>query len=156
MKVLRSRDTIKGKARLVLNLLYSRVRSDFFFFSSRRRHTRLQGDWSSDVCSSDLDDEDLGVGKVDELEHAVHHRVAERDERVHEAEQEAVEQDLRKDRDEEFEVHGAVGGGVPVDHPANAAAEEAYFFIAGAAIASRFASLFSLHFSGLSLLTCMT
>src|SRR2546426_12487809 len=27
-----------------------------FFFSSRRRHTRLQGDWSSDVCSSDLDD----------------------------------------------------------------------------------------------------
>src|SRR5256885_7781248 len=31
-----------------------------FFFSSRRRHTRLQGDWSSDVCSSDLDDA-LGV-----------------------------------------------------------------------------------------------
>src|SRR5256885_10347975 len=30
--------------------MYSRV----FFFSSRRRHTRLQGDWSSDVCSSDL------------------------------------------------------------------------------------------------------
>src|SRR2546426_4834833 len=28
--------------------------SDVFFFSSRRRHTRLQGDWSSDVCSSDL------------------------------------------------------------------------------------------------------
>src|SRR5256885_4831866 len=26
----------------------------FFFFSSRRRHTILQGDWSSDVCSSDL------------------------------------------------------------------------------------------------------
>src|SRR5256885_10964763 len=25
-----------------------------YFFSSRRRHTRLQGDWSSDVCSSDL------------------------------------------------------------------------------------------------------
>src|SRR5256885_12248887 len=32
----------------------------FFFFSSRRRHTRLQGDWSSDVCSSDLE----LVGKV--------------------------------------------------------------------------------------------
>src|SRR6266850_5321614 len=31
----------------------------FFFFSSRRRHTRLQGDWSSDVCSSDL------VGGID-------------------------------------------------------------------------------------------
>src|SRR5688500_19371749 len=30
------------------------VLSCLFFFSSRRRHTRLQGDWSSDVCSSDL------------------------------------------------------------------------------------------------------
>src|SRR6266566_7420930 len=30
------------------------VNSYVFFFSSRRRHTRLQGDWSSDVCSSDL------------------------------------------------------------------------------------------------------
>src|SRR5699024_11887994 len=27
---------------------------DFFFFSSRRRHTRSKRDWSSDVCSSDL------------------------------------------------------------------------------------------------------
>src|SRR5256884_3935282 len=27
---------------------------DFFFFSSRRRHTRCSRDWSSDVCSSDL------------------------------------------------------------------------------------------------------
>src|SRR5438876_9678341 len=26
-----------------------------FFFSSRRRHTRWTGDWSSDVCSSDLE-----------------------------------------------------------------------------------------------------
>src|SRR5690625_7832035 len=33
----------------------------FFFFSSRRRHTRWPRDWSSDVCSSDL------VGKEDEL-----------------------------------------------------------------------------------------
>src|SRR5256885_7340424 len=39
---------------------YDSVRGDvedggsLFFFSSRRRHTRLQGDWSSDVCSSDL------------------------------------------------------------------------------------------------------
>src|SRR5256885_17143303 len=30
------------------------MRRFIFFFSSRRRHTRLQGDWSSDVCSSDL------------------------------------------------------------------------------------------------------
>src|SRR6266436_622875 len=28
----------------------------FFFFSSRRRHTRCSRDWSSDVCSSDLDE----------------------------------------------------------------------------------------------------
>src|SRR5689334_24354022 len=28
----------------------------FFFFSSRRRHTRWNCDWSSDVCSSDLRD----------------------------------------------------------------------------------------------------
>src|SRR5256884_1209115 len=29
--------------------------SFFFFFSSRRRHTRCSRDWSSDVCSSDLE-----------------------------------------------------------------------------------------------------
>src|SRR5260370_23633798 len=28
--------------------------TSFFFFSSRRRHTRFKCDWSSDVCSSDL------------------------------------------------------------------------------------------------------
>src|SRR5687768_18454857 len=31
----------------------------FFFFSSRRRHTRCSRDWSSDVCSSDLLLDDL-------------------------------------------------------------------------------------------------
>src|SRR5438876_3482685 len=31
----------------------------FFFFSSRRRHTRWTGDWSSDVCSSDLTEGEL-------------------------------------------------------------------------------------------------
>src|SRR6266516_5118610 len=30
------------------------VLDKFFFFSSKRRHTRSYGDWSSDVCSSDL------------------------------------------------------------------------------------------------------
>src|SRR5436309_11270713 len=33
------------------NKPYSKI---FFFFSSRRRHTRFSRDWSSDVCSSDL------------------------------------------------------------------------------------------------------
>src|SRR5205807_5926689 len=32
-------------------------------FSSRRRHTRLQGDWSSDVCSSDLGPALILMGK---------------------------------------------------------------------------------------------
>src|SRR5699024_11749007 len=33
-----------------------------FFFSSRRRHTRSKRDWSSDVCSSDLDWGGVDVG----------------------------------------------------------------------------------------------
>src|SRR6266446_9897844 len=48
--------------------------SSVFFFSSRRRHTRLQGDWSSDVCSSDLDRAlclMLGVTPLDMLLQAV-------------------------------------------------------------------------------------
>src|SRR5574341_1729673 len=35
-------------------VLLSRLLPISFFCSSRRRHTRLVGDWSSDVCSSDL------------------------------------------------------------------------------------------------------
>src|SRR5205814_6056047 len=56
----------------------------FFFFSSRRRHTRCLSDWSSDVCSSDLGrvaepaldfvgqrdgDDQLGGGGVPALSH---------------------------------------------------------------------------------------
>ena len=36
----------------------------FFFFSSRRRHTRLVSDWSSDVCSSDLGQIVTGDGNI--------------------------------------------------------------------------------------------
>src|SRR5262249_58861434 len=57
----------------------------FFFFSSRRRHTRLVSDWSSDVCSSDLADRpdllrtyndyvsarEAHAAKVAELDHEV-------------------------------------------------------------------------------------
>src|SRR5437764_5556836 len=39
----------------VFSRMFFRLYS-FFFFSSRRRHTRYIGDWSSDVCSSDLND----------------------------------------------------------------------------------------------------
>src|SRR5436189_5356219 len=35
--------------------VYIEIYYIIFFFSSRRRHTRYIGDWSSDVCSSDLD-----------------------------------------------------------------------------------------------------
>src|SRR2546429_5059295 len=35
----------------------------FFFFSSRRRHTRCSRDWSSDVCSSDLAQRGSGEGR---------------------------------------------------------------------------------------------
>src|SRR5690348_17674867 len=38
----------------VLNFFSYILNFFFFFFSSRRRHTRWTGDWSSDVCSSDL------------------------------------------------------------------------------------------------------
>src|SRR5258706_5569885 len=38
-----------------MSLSGSLVRRAVFFISSRRRHTRLVSDWSSDVCSSDLD-----------------------------------------------------------------------------------------------------
>src|SRR5258707_15826859 len=36
----------------------------FFFFSSRRRHTRYWRDWSSDVCSSDLTRKVLAKGNL--------------------------------------------------------------------------------------------
>src|SRR6266508_5544307 len=50
----------------------------FFFFSSRRRNTRWPRDWSSDVCSSDLDDEvvteQLVLGWVRPVAGHVHRR----------------------------------------------------------------------------------
>src|SRR5256885_10177282 len=47
----------------------SRARSRFstiFFFPRRSRHRRLQGDWSSDVCSSDL----RGIGRAERTRRA--------------------------------------------------------------------------------------
>src|SRR6266498_4726623 len=43
----------------------SRVYLVFFFFSSRRRHTRCGRDWSSDVCSSDLVERDVERRVID-------------------------------------------------------------------------------------------
>src|SRR2546430_9771560 len=39
-----------------------------FFFSSRRRHTRFDCDWSSDVCSSDLDSHEVGKQYTQKIE----------------------------------------------------------------------------------------
>src|SRR5205085_6803695 len=47
-------------------LIYAKgemLRAFFFFFSSRRRHTRFDCDWSSDVCSSDLQRACRGVDR---------------------------------------------------------------------------------------------
>src|SRR5687768_8578919 len=44
-----------GGAVVELTSPSQRVARRSFFFSSRRRHTRCSRDWSSDVCSSDLD-----------------------------------------------------------------------------------------------------
>src|SRR5690348_17738982 len=44
----------------------------FFFFSSRRRHTRWTGDWSSDVCSSDLHRLGLHQHLAEEVVEAAH------------------------------------------------------------------------------------
>src|SRR3970040_23097 len=42
--------------RVIRSILYY-PDARLFFFSRRRRHTRYMGDWSSDVCSSDLDNQ---------------------------------------------------------------------------------------------------
>src|SRR3712207_5026714 len=46
----------------------------FFFFSSRRRHTRYWRDWSSDVCSSDLDDNGVNRRVVEKILERAGHR----------------------------------------------------------------------------------
>src|SRR2546430_7724413 len=42
------------RRRLCSSVCLNTVCEHYFFFSSRRRHTRFDCDWSSDVCSSDL------------------------------------------------------------------------------------------------------
>src|SRR5207253_6084114 len=52
----------------------------FFFFSSRRRHTRWPRDWSSDVCSSDLEPVEerrfAGIRVSDQRHHWIWHTFA--------------------------------------------------------------------------------
>src|SRR5256885_5728583 len=47
-------DSHAGHLKVIVNIEREEAMLLVVFFSSRRRHTRLQGDWSSDVCSSDL------------------------------------------------------------------------------------------------------
>src|SRR6266542_3343382 len=54
-------------------MIFKRITSVFFFFSSRRRHTRCYRDWSSDVCSSDLP-RALVATLIDRLRARVGHR----------------------------------------------------------------------------------
>src|SRR5438270_5400828 len=42
----------------------------YFFFSSRRRHTRFDCDWSSDVCSSDLPGDDVADAETPDRDRA--------------------------------------------------------------------------------------
>src|SRR6266705_195830 len=51
--------------------IYDWFNNFFFFFSSRRRHTRSYGDWSSDVCSSDLPRREFRPGAVQGARRAV-------------------------------------------------------------------------------------
>src|SRR5262245_46917623 len=44
---------VDGTDQTSLGQFSGRVQETYFFFSSRRRHTRCLSDWSSDVCSSD-------------------------------------------------------------------------------------------------------
>src|SRR6266480_5493119 len=56
---------IKLRPVFVFGLLLELCLLVVFFFSSRRRHTRLTCDWSSDVCSSDLGAFGAGNGASD-------------------------------------------------------------------------------------------
>src|SRR5206468_4773503 len=49
-------DSVMTAMTIVLFFFVKQLSEYVFFFSSRRRHTRSDRDWSSDVCSSDLSD----------------------------------------------------------------------------------------------------
>src|SRR2546430_1522609 len=53
-RVLKQRGDCREDRRLAASEEYHAAHLACFFFSSRRRHTRFDCDWSSDVCSSDL------------------------------------------------------------------------------------------------------
>src|SRR5256886_9189172 len=85
----------------------------FFFFSSRRRHTRFDCDWSSDVCSSDLRATEIFADPIERLRitparpHAeeLHlRRAAGRNHERHETHEKQNEVASHRDRSEERRV----------------------------------------------------
>src|SRR6266571_9525779 len=87
----------------------------WFFFSSRRRHTRLTGDWSSDVCSSDLERDPAAAcrtGEADGDRQPYWHRVGARNRQSREA---AGDEPEGHDQDDRAE-HGSSLGADPEAH----------------------------------------
>src|SRR2546427_5911710 len=68
----------------------------FFFFSSRRRHTRFDCDWSSDVCSSDLTSEPHHLEEIGGGEEVLRDRREHRDFRGDRQQQDALLTGRRK------------------------------------------------------------
>src|SRR2546426_9679768 len=80
-----------------------------FFFSSRRRHTRLQGDWSSDVCSSDLTAAELARFRRAQLAARAAELVALWDDRLEPRDDESLARLARRARERR-----AMGGDPPL------------------------------------------
>src|SRR5688572_32253628 len=75
-RIIETKDKKNGKFNQILG-----GRLFFFFFSSRRRHTRFDCDWSSDVCSSDLADQE-GLGPAAQFDGVVCHEPVAPDDEV--------------------------------------------------------------------------
>src|SRR5207302_7974006 len=84
-----------------------------FCFSSRRRHTSFSRDWSSDVCSSDLHENDiellLAVARLDLHRHGLAYEVAEHRQGLRFLLQEQVDHRLRGE-DAELDRKSVVKG----------------------------------------------
>src|SRR5712692_2427325 len=97
----------------------------FFFFSSRRRHTRWNCDWSSDVCSSDLDSNDRPGQKLGCEFHFADDRLAQRT-RLFELR--SVEWHTRADDDQVLSSEGA--DAVPAGFDCDPMVEQKQDFVA--------------------------